>query len=94
MTMDGNHGGSSDLEMHTTFFAYQKEPFPLGKKYRAMEEQFREIDRMTKQVDMAMIGALVLNTPFPFSSFGIGHPMFAQSDDFSEVIRKLRDNLS
>lgn len=34
MTEEGSHGGSSELEMRTTFFAYQKTPLPMGKTYR------------------------------------------------------------
>ena len=34
MTMEGSHGGNSELEMRTALFAYQKEPFPFAKKYR------------------------------------------------------------
>lgn len=30
MTQEGSHGGSSDEEMRTVFFAYQKQPFPMG----------------------------------------------------------------
>jgi len=33
MTQEGSHGGSSDEEMRTVFFAYQKTPFPMSKKY-------------------------------------------------------------
>lgn len=30
MTLDGSHGGSSEEEMRTVLFAYQKKPFPMG----------------------------------------------------------------
>jgi len=33
MTPEGSHGGSSELEMRTVLFSYQKKPFPLGRKY-------------------------------------------------------------
>jgi len=29
MTEDGNHGGGSELELRTVFFAYQKQKLPF-----------------------------------------------------------------
>lgn len=31
MTVEGSHGGNSDLEMRTAVFSYQKKPFPFAK---------------------------------------------------------------
>ena len=93
MTEDGSHGGSTNLEMHTVLFSYQKKPFPMGKKYRAMHEQFAKMDRSMKQVDVAAIGSMILNVPYPFSNLGIGHPAFGKSDDLKEVAADLRDNI-
>jgi hypothetical protein len=33
MTDDGNHGGGSELELRTVFFAYQKRPLPMFDNY-------------------------------------------------------------
>jgi len=36
-TKTGSHGGSSEEEMRTVFFAYQKKPFPMAEKYHALK---------------------------------------------------------
>ena len=36
MTLDGGHGGNTDLEMRTVLFSYQKEVFPLAPIYRKL----------------------------------------------------------
>ena len=33
MTVDGNHGGGSELELRTVLFAYQKQKFPMSTIY-------------------------------------------------------------
>ena len=45
---------------------------------------------MVKQVDLAAIGAELTNVPTPFSNLGIMHPVFARTDDLSEVVKKMR----
>lgn len=37
-TIAGSHGGSSEEEMRTVFFAYQKKPFPMSQKYQEHRE--------------------------------------------------------
>ena len=51
------------------------------------------IDSVVKQVDLAVIGAELTNVPIPFSNLGIIHPAFALSDDFGEVVKKMRNNI-
>lgn len=48
MTQEGSHGGSSDEEMRTVFFAYQKQPFPMSQKYNEMRDGFKVLDSMIK----------------------------------------------
>ena len=93
MTEEGSHGGSSELEMHTTMFTYSKKPFPIAKKYNAMRENFKKLDRTIKQADLAPIGAMLLNLPYPFSNLGVGHPLFAETDDFEVILTKMRKNV-
>ena len=93
MTEDGSHGGSSDEEMRTVLFAYQKKPFPMGRKYRQFQDQFQVMDSKMKVADVAPIGAQLLNIPTPFSNIGNTHPIFTQSDDFDDSIRVLRSNI-
>ena len=76
MTEDGSHGGSSDEEMRTVLFAYQKKPFPMGRKYRQFQDQFEVMDSKMKVADVAPIGAQLLNIPTPFSNIGNTHPIF------------------
>lgn len=77
MTEEGNHGGDSLLEMRTGIFAYQRKPFPLGKTYRSNLKKFGKMDQSVKQSDLAAIGAILANVPFPFSNLGTFHPAFA-----------------
>ena len=77
MTYDGNHGGSSLLEMRTVLFSHQKTPFPMYKKYNKLSHSFEDMDKTIKQVDLAAILAMLLDVPFPFSNLGIFHPLFA-----------------
>ena len=77
MTVEGSHGGNSDLEMSTTLFSYQKKPFPFAKKWRQYKSVFEKMDTTVKQVDLATFAAVLTNVPFPFSSLGIVHPAFA-----------------
>ena len=48
VTLDGSHGGSSEEEMRTVIFSYQKKPFPMAKKYQAMREEYEVLDSMIK----------------------------------------------
>ena len=81
MTVEGSHGGNSNLEMGTTIFAYQKKPFPFAQKWRKFKQEFENMDRSMKQVDLASIASLLTKLPVPFSNLGIMHPAFAQTSD-------------
>ena len=48
MTQDGNHGGSSQLEMRTVVFSYQKTGFPMYEKYNKMKRAFEDMDKTIK----------------------------------------------
>lgn len=93
MTEGGSHGSSSLIEMSTVLFSYQKTPFPMAKKYRALQKHFSKIDMAAKQVDLAPIGATLLNVPIPFANLGFAHPAFSQTDDFEKVVQNLRANI-
>ena len=79
MTVDGNHGGASLLEMRTALFAYQKTPFPMHEKHSdpRYADAFEAMDKTVKQVDLAAILSVLLDLPFPFSNLGVFHPLFA-----------------
>ena len=79
MTIDGNHGGSSELEMRTVLFSYQKTPFPMYENYnkKNLKKIFEDMDKTVKHPDLAPILSMLLNVPFPFSNLGVFHPLFA-----------------
>lgn len=85
MTEDGNHGGNTELEIATVFFAYQKQPFPLYDSYVKNRKVFANLDASVKLGDVASIVSLMLDIPFPFSNMGNMHPIFAQSGDLKKV---------
>ena len=93
MTASGNHGGGSDNEMRTVLFAYQKTQFPLSNYYKAYSENFIDMDSDLKQVDLAAILSVLLDTPFPYSNIGVFHPMFAQTKNLGEVNQMFIENL-
>jgi GPI ethanolamine phosphate transferase 3 subunit O len=77
MTEDGNHGGNTDVELATVFFAYQKQPFPMYDSYRNNLDFFYNLDHSVKLGDVAAIISSMLDIPFPFSNMGNMHPLFA-----------------
>ena len=83
MTESGNHGGGSENEMRTVLFAYQKTAFPMAEHYWNYQESFEDIDKTMKQVDLAAILSVLLDTAFPFSNLGVPHPIFVQTDDLA-----------
>lgn len=44
LTEDGNHGGETNLEMASAFFAYQKTPFPMYDSYIRNKDLYTEMD--------------------------------------------------
>ena len=50
MTLDGNHGGGSLLEMRSALFAYQKTPFPMYEVYnkKRLLKSFEDMDKTIK----------------------------------------------
>ena len=93
MTQEGSHGGSSEIEMRTVLFSYQKKPFPLGHKYRQMHDKFTVLDSMMKQADIAPIGSIIANVPTPFSNIGVTHPIFTRTDDLEDAVKDMRANI-
>ena len=94
MTQDGSHGGSSEIEMRTVLFSYQKQPFPLGRKYRQMYDKFSVLDSMMKQADIAPISSVIANLPTPYSNIGLTHPIFTRSDDLEVAVKDMRANIN
>ena len=80
MTNDGNHGGGSQNEIKTLFFAINKGGIPLLKN-KAIREKLEKDEsyRNLKQLDIASISSHLLNQPVPFSSLGVLHPIFGGS---------------
>ena len=62
MTVDGNHGGLTELEMRSALFAYQKTPFPMYKHYNkpALNGSFLDMDKALKQLDITPIVSSLL----------------------------------
>jgi phosphatidylinositol glycan class O len=75
MTEDGNHGGGSDLELRTVFFAYQKRPFPFYSTYKEHSNKLSSMDHQVKLADMPSIVSTILDQPLPFSNLGVLHPL-------------------
>ena len=76
MTLDGNHGGGSDLELSTVFFALQKKQFPLYSKFNQFKKQFFDLENSLKLADIPAIVSAILDQPIPFSNLGFVHPLF------------------
>jgi phosphatidylinositol glycan class O len=93
MTDSGNHGGGSLMEMRTVMFAYQKTAFPMVSLYKRHKDVFDYMDIQLKQVDLAPILSLLLDVPFPYSSVGVIHPLFAMTNSASEVNDIMLNNL-
>jgi len=74
-------------------FSYQKKPFPLGSKYRELQEHFTVLDSLAKQADLAPIGSVLFDMPMPFSNIGITHPIFTRSADFGRAVEDMRENV-
>ena len=56
---------------------------------------FKKLDESIKQVDIAAIGAMLTNVPFPFSNLGIVHPAFVQGKgDLRTVASTMRQNIA
>jgi phosphatidylinositol glycan class O len=85
MTASGDHGGSTDMELKTVFFAYQKTPFPLGELYQKERESFETFDKNFKISDITSTMSLLLDIPFPFVNIGAFHPAVAPTKDLISV---------
>ncbi|CDW75957.1 gpi ethanolamine phosphate transferase 3-like [Stylonychia lemnae] len=73
MTDGGNHGGGTDNELRTAFFAYAKQGLPNKKRQSRHQNH---IDKMLKQMDIASIVSSILNISLPFSNLGVLNPVF------------------
>jgi GPI ethanolamine phosphate transferase 3 subunit O len=93
MTEDGNHGGGSDLELRTVFFAYQKKPLPFFDTYSRNEAEFYDRDHQMKLLDIPATVSLVLDLPIPFSNLGVLNPLLAPFGDITKVREKAEINL-
>lgn len=85
MTEDGNHGGGSDLELRTVFFAYQKKPFPFYDTYMRHESEFFEMEHDLKLADIAASISVLLDQPFPYSNLGILYPLLAPHSSIEKL---------
>ena len=65
----------------------------MGQKYRDLQHHFAPMDKALKQADLAAIGAVLSNVPFPFSNLGVIHPAFAQTSDLSQAVALMRENV-
>lgn len=91
---DCDHGGDLTIELATGFFAYQKNGFPMKKWYDEHPEKFDKIDRQLKNVDVASIVSLLLDTAFPFSNFGTLHPVLSPTGDIDYLHDKMVANVN
>lgn len=51
------------------------------------------MDKTMKQVDLAAILSVLLETSFPYSNLGVPHPIFVQTDDLIKVNNLYLKNL-
>jgi phosphatidylinositol glycan class O len=91
---DCDHGGDTLVELATGMFFYQKTGFPMKKWYDEHPEKFNKIDGLLKNVDVASIVSLVLDTAFPFSNFGTLHPVLSPSADINYLHDKMVANVN
>jgi hypothetical protein len=61
MTDDGNHGGGSELELRTVFFAYQKRPLPMFDNYKDNIKRYAELDNQWKLADIPATVSAILD---------------------------------
>lgn len=94
MTEDGNHGGGTELELRTVFFAYQKEPFPFSHLYALYKHHFSRVDYLMKLSDIAAIVSNILNLPIPFSNLGVLHPALVQTNNVYQLKTLYEQNLN
>jgi len=94
MTNDGNHGGGTQNEIKTTFFAYSKGGLPMLKREEIRKQLLADKSvKSLKQLDISSIASFILEQPVPFSSLGILHPLLHMSDNISELPWKMLGNL-
>lgn len=93
MTVDGNHGGGSELELRTVLFAYQKQKFPMSTIFEQNQEEFYYLDGSLKLADLPSIVSTILDLPFPFSNLGVFHPIFANSHSLYKTHEKFVQNI-
>ena len=93
MTNDGNHGGGTDKEVKTVFFAYTKSGLPMlqNNDTRQILETHPSYTDF-KQLDIASVASHLLQVPVPFSSVGIFHPLF-HMEDLEHLPLKMLSNL-
>ena len=94
MTADGNHGGDSEFEVRTVFFAYTKAGFPLLSDKDAMKKftELKAFDDMKLQ-DVAATAADMLGISTPFSSLGVLNPLL-HFDSKLEMPARMFENLA
>lgn len=93
MTVRGDHGGSSILEMSSILFAHQKTPFPMHQYHDDMVDAFVNMDRSIKILDVPAIVSYILDIPIPFVSLGVIHPAFSPTSDLKIVHKQMINNL-
>lgn len=90
MTVDGNHGGSSEAEMATVLLSYQKRPFAAYDFYQAHKSLFYDMDREVKIIDLPAIVSAILDLPLPFVNLGVAHPVFTPSGSATDAFHIAR----
>lgn len=61
MTEDGNHGGGSQLELRTVFFAYQKKELPFYDTYQSHKSLFSSMEHEMKLADIPATVSVILD---------------------------------
>lgn len=97
MTTDGNHGGDSNNEVRTVFFAYTKAGFPMLRpslkvNFQQELQKAHAFDDMSLH-DVASIASNLLDLPVPFSSLGILHPALSPDSSPKQLPSRMLANL-
>ena len=83
MTDQGGHGGESEEELRTIFFAYSKGGLPMKSKSEKVRAIFDEMTKDLKQLDMSSMLANLFDTLIPFQNLGVMHPYLSPTANMS-----------
>ena len=91
MNNAGGHGGGSEQELSTIFFAHTKNPagFPMKQKPKQIQDIFDKLSRNIKQLDVPSMMAALLDTLIPFQSVGVLVPSIFPTSNMVDLLKRM-----